>query len=55
MSVKISPIYVGFGCCYVIKDKGTIMWENLLNNGSRTVFPAHGEPFSTEILKEAIL
>ena len=32
-----------------------ISWENLLNKGSRTVFPAHGEPFSAEIMKEAIL
>lgn len=30
-------------------------WRLLLDQGAKTVYPAHGEPFSAEIIREALL
>ncbi|MEN8194509.1 MAG: MBL fold metallo-hydrolase [Bacteroidota bacterium] len=30
-------------------------WNNLLDKGSKTIYPSHGEPFSAEIMRKAIL
>jgi len=29
-------------------------WRTLLNQGARTVYPAHGKPFSSEIIRKAL-
>ncbi len=29
-------------------------WKRLLDQGAKTVYPAHGEPFSTEVIRKAL-
>jgi hydroxyacylglutathione hydrolase len=50
------PMRIGPGMPSVGDDKDTIKagWRLLLDNGARWIYPAHGNPFSADVLSKAL-
>ncbi len=50
------PMRIGPGMPSVGDDKDTIKagWRLLLDNGTKWIYPAHGNPFSADILRKAL-
>jgi glyoxylase-like metal-dependent hydrolase (beta-lactamase superfamily II) len=50
------PFRLGPGLPTVAEDSGKVKesWRKLLELGATTVYPAHGKPFSAEVIKKAL-
>jgi hydroxyacylglutathione hydrolase len=50
------PLRLGPGLPTIAEDKGKVKesWGKLLELGATTVYPAHGKPFSVEVIKKAL-
>lgn len=50
------PLRLGPGLPTVAEDKGKVKesWRKLLELGVTTIYPAHGKPFSADVIKKAL-
>jgi len=56
LAMNAFPIRIGPGMPIFGDDRNTIKasWKLLLDNGARWIHPAHGNPFSADVLKKAL-
>ena len=36
-------------------EKVKASWRHLLNEGAKTVYPAHGKPFAAQVIRKSLL
>lgn len=56
LAMNTFPMRIGPGMPIFGDDRNTIKasWKLLLDNGARWIYPAHGNPFSADVLKKAL-
>ena len=56
LAMNAFPVRLGPGLPIFAEDTEMLeeSWRMLLNRGARTVYPAHGDPFSIEVIREAL-
>jgi len=56
MAMNRFPLCIGPGLPIFAEDEQQLMqsWKFLLDQGARTIYPAHGKPFPADIIREAL-
>ncbi len=56
LAMNAFPLRLGPGLPIFAEDTEKLeeSWRMLLDRGARTVYPAHGDPFSVEVIREAL-
>jgi hydroxyacylglutathione hydrolase len=56
MAMNKIPLRFSPGMPIYAEDKAELIesWQNLLNKGVKTVYPAHGEPFPVDIIRDEL-
>jgi glyoxylase-like metal-dependent hydrolase (beta-lactamase superfamily II) len=56
MAMNKFPLRLSPGLPIFAEDWQQLMesWKQLLDQGAKTIYPSHGEPFPAEIIREAL-
>jgi glyoxylase-like metal-dependent hydrolase (beta-lactamase superfamily II) len=57
LAMNMLPLRLGPGLPILAEDMQKVResWQLLLDAGAKTIYPAHGEPFSVDMIREALL
>jgi hydroxyacylglutathione hydrolase len=57
LAMSMFPLRLGPGLPILAEDMQKVResWKLLLDAGAKTIYPAHGKPFSVDIIREALL